>query len=235
MRRLGALAAGIVAAGLWAGPAAAEMVVFEADAEGLESGQKLADGTTVTLDEGETATLISESGETFSLEGPYEGVPGGDSGSGAGTTGKALAALMGEREASSDFLGATRKVDFTRPHPWMVDARHDGDQCIRARGGVTLWRPSAGRDRPFEMRSGDWRHSGTWRAEQDTVTMPRDAPVADGRTYHIDVGGDAVAITLHTVPGNLASPRQRIAWMLGKGCAQQAKLLAGEAGVRMDR
>ena len=119
MNRLGLLLAG--AAALAATSAAAEsLVVVEARGIALKPGAMVDSAKPLVLKPGQHVTLISNSGATLNLDGPYDKPP---TISGGGTSANTFAALVAERNARTSEVGTTRGTGAAKlPEPWLIDA-----------------------------------------------------------------------------------------------------------------
>jgi len=140
MNRLGLLLAG--AAALAATSAAAEnLVVVEARGIALKPGAMVDSAKPLVLKPGQHVTLISNSGATLNLDGPYDKPP---TISGGGTSANTFAALVAERNARTSEVGTTRGTETTKlPEPWLIDASHGGNACLAEGSQAVFWRPAA--------------------------------------------------------------------------------------------
>ena len=123
---------------------AAVLVVAEARGIPLKPGATLDSTKPLTLKQGQHVTLISETGATLKLDGPYNQAPvaaGGTAGVGLNQT---LAALVTQRQARAGEFGVTRgTVLADLPEPWVLDATHSGNVCVMEKGTPVFWRPDA--------------------------------------------------------------------------------------------
>lgn len=216
-------------------PAAAganELVVVEAKGVELAPGAKV-DGTKVLqLAAGQRVTLIAADGRTVKLRGPYEEAPAPAAGQVA-SMGDALKNLMNQRGSGTAQLGVVRAAGDAAelPEPWVVDVGRSGTRCLPAAGAAVLWGPkfAANTDLAIEPADRSWRAKGTWPAEADRLTLGGRIPLADGRSYVFDVGGNPAYVTIHRMPEGFNDPVLQAAWMIEKGCEDQARALVREA------
>lgn len=215
--------------------AAADLVVVASDAPALKPGQIVKSEAQLQVPAGAAVTLVSASGRTVTLKGPYAGSAGiGAEAGGSPGLVAALSGLLaaGNRESAS--LGTMRAVAPPTPpnDPWVIDSGHSGNQCAPATGPVVLWRADGARARRVSVvnLADNSETPADWPAGADTLTWPAAAKIADGGRYLIRTKGSAAAskITLHLVPAGLPSDAHRAAWMAEAGCRAQARrLLAG--------
>ncbi|MEO5365738.1 MAG: hypothetical protein H7831_05185 [Magnetococcus sp. WYHC-3] len=225
----GVAVAVLLASGL--AQAASGWVVMKSQAEGFKPGQAIADGQSVKLEAGKALTLISSSGKTLKLSGPFEGVPGAENVAGAGSQMvDSLRNLVAKREQSTSSLGVTRAASMERslPDPWLVDVSHEGHRCIQEGRPLVLWRTFSESNAPVvltETRTG-WRGEVTWPAGYSKLAADPSMPLTDGSRYTVDASGRELSITLHVIPAAVAQGAVLSAWLAEAGCEEQALLLA---------
>jgi hypothetical protein len=208
-----------------------ELVVVEARGVELAPGAKV-DGTKVlVLAAGQRLTLIAADGRTLKLRGPYEEAPAPGQASGSGANvGDALKNLMNQRVAGTASLGVVRAggeaVDL--PDPWVLDIGRSGARCLAGDGAPVLWGPRFAQTTELAIEPADrsWRALGQWPAGSDSFAMPARIPLADGRGYVFDIGGNAANVTIHRMPAGFVDPLLQAAWLIEKGCDDQARALA---------
>ncbi|MBI3507429.1 MAG: hypothetical protein HY059_21550 [Proteobacteria bacterium] len=209
-----------------------ELVVVEAKGVDLAPGAKV-DGTKVLqLAAGQRLTLVAADGRTVKLRGPYEEAPAPAAGQVA-SMGDALKNLMSQRGSGTAQLGVVRAAGdaVELPEPWIVDVGRSGARCLLADASPVLWGPkfAAVADLAIEPADRSWRARGQWPAGTDRLSLPSRIPLADGGSYVFDVGGNPANLTIYRMPAGLASPVLQAAWMIEKGCEDQARALVREA------
>src|SRR5476651_46364 len=163
LRLILTLTMALLGGGMAQSASAAVLVVAEARGIALKPGATLDSTKNLTLKQGQHVTLISETGATLKLDGPYDRPPvaaGGGAGVGLNQT---LAALVTQRQARAGEFGVTRgTVLADLPEPWVLD--HPQRQCLRdgnRHAGVLAPRCQSGRGaqrgagRPQLDRQGD--------------------------------------------------------------------------------
>jgi hypothetical protein len=206
---------------------AATLVVVEARGIGLKPGTQLDAAKPLTLKQGQHVTLISETGSTLRLDGPYDRPPtaGGSGGVDLSTT---LRALVTQRQARNGEFGTTRgTVLAALPDPWLIDATHGGKACLLEKRMPVFWRPDTKVAASLGVAPSDrsWKAQAAWPAGQDRMSITTDVPLRSGETYVVTFNGTEYAIAMALVPASLANDDMRAAWMANKGCEAQAQAL----------
>ena len=226
MTMRGSLLASMLAFSLFAGAAeAAQYVVVEARGVNLKVGAIVDPTKPLVLKQGQHLTLISDSGQTIKLDGPYEKAP-------VAAQGVQLAAAFGALASNNNGrlgeIGTTRaagKVNL--PEPWLLDAVHSGSECLREGDQPVLWRPAA--DKPVDLvvmpADRSWKAEAKWPAGQSELAMKSEMGVHGDASYFMVVNGNETPVSIATVPKSLANAQMRAAWMLQKGCTPQAEAL----------
>ena len=220
---------------LVAGQAAAQdLVVIASSASGIKAGQMVKPGAALNVPAGANVTLVSQSGKTIMLKGPFSGVPGGGAGGGGDKSlVSALSKLMSAADGKSATLGAMRSGIAKEPNdPWVVDVGRSGTHCVPAGGPVTLWRGDGARASSVRIKNmtAGAKAEVAWPAGAKSLEWPAEATVADGNTYLVRVKDKKTAtkIVLHLVPAELPSAPHKAVWMAEKGCIKQAKHVLAE-------
>lgn len=222
------LALALLAAALVVGGAdAATLVVVEARGIALKPGAILQSEAVLTLKQGQHVTLISETGSTLKIDGPYDKPPVAVEGGGVNLN-NTLRALVTQREARSGEFGTTRAAVLAKlPDPWLVDATRGGNGCMLENRAPMFWRPAADSESRLTVSAADrsWKAQAKWPAGQDRLAITTDVPLRGGETYIVTVGGSESAISMVSVPATLTNDAMRTAWMAEKGCEAQAAAL----------
>lgn len=115
----------------------------------------------------------------------------------------------------------------------MIDVSKNGDFCYRQGDNLALWRPDSGKFTTLRLKNVDTKQQAKipWPSGTESLNWPGEIPFTDGGTYMMSRGGAIMVLTLHKVPGDLSKLVQQAAWMAGKRCRQQAKLLIISADV----
>lgn len=210
------------------GAHAAAIIVVDAHGIPLKAGQVLDDRKVLDLADGQRVTLITASGDTLKLRGPYHQRPTPGAG-GSGNLTVALSALLVQKNVRASDVGAVRAGTVVQlPEPWVVDVSHPGTRCVREGTPIIFWRTESGTANELAIAplNRSWRLTAAWPKGQDRLAAPKDLPVAGRATYLIDIGDGPVAITLLSIPASINNDRMLAAWMFEKGCNLQAETLA---------
>jgi hypothetical protein len=207
---------------------AATLVVAEARGIALRPGSVLDSTKPLTLKQGQHVTLISETGATLKLDGPYDQLPtAGQTGGGVGLN-QTLAALVTQRQSRAGEFGVTRgTVLADLPDPWVLDATHSGNVCVMEKGTPIFWRPDSKASASLAVAPVDhsWNAKAQWPVGQDRITVTTDVPMRAGETYTVNFNGTESAVTLVQVPATLTNNEMRAGWMANRRCEQQAQAL----------
>jgi len=210
--------------------AASELVVVEAKGVDLAPGAKV-DGTQILqLAAGQRLTLVAPDGRTIKLRGPYEEAPAPLQAASAANVGDALKNLMNQRVAGTASLGVVRAGGdaVELPEPWVLDVARSGPRCLVEGATPVLWGPRFAEtaDLAIEPADKSWRAKGQWPADRDRLVLPSRIPLADGRGYTFEVGGNPANVTIFRMPAAFQDPLMQAAWLIEKGCDDQARALA---------
>src|SRR5471032_966656 len=163
---------------------AANLIVVEARGIGLKPGTSIDSTKPLVLKQGQHVTLISDSGATLSIDGPYDQPPSaGGEGKSIGTT---LAALTTEHNARTGEAGVTRGATTNKlPDPWLVDVTHSGTACLRENAQPVFWRPDAKKESSLTVMPADhsWKSQAIWPAGLARLSVTTDVPVHGGAAY----------------------------------------------------
>jgi hypothetical protein len=195
---------------------AAVLVVAEARGIALKPGATLDSTKPLTLKQGQHVTLISETGATLKLDGPYDRPPVASGGAGGVGLNQTLAALVTQRQARSGEFGVTRGTVLANlPEPWVLDATHSGNVCVLETAVALSVAPV---DR-------SWTAKAQWPTGSDRIAITTDVPMRAGETYVVNFNGTESAVTMVQVPASLTNTEMRAGWMANRRCEQQAQAL----------
>jgi len=214
--------------------AAQDLVVIASSASGIKAGQMVKSGAALDVPAGADVTLVSQSGKTIMLKGPFSGVPGGGAGGGGDKSlVSSLSKLLSASDGKSAALGTMRAGVPKEPSsPWAVEVGRSGTHCVPADGPVILWRGDAAKASSIRIKNmtAGAKAEIAWPAGAKTLAWPAEATVADGNTYLLRLKDNKTAskVTLHLVPAELPSAPHKAVWMAEKGCDKQAMHLLAE-------
>jgi hypothetical protein len=214
------------------GPAMADkLIVLDARGGGLKAGMSIDSSANVTLKEGERVTVIGPKGNSVVLKGPFNGPALTKSDAGMDAK-QALSALVATRDARSTAVGVIRAgTDAVKiPEPWLIDVTRPGPRCLLEGELPVWWRPDASKAQHFTLYPIDrsWKADIAWELGQDRQTALALSRFAGANVFFIRQDDQEFAISLNVIPKSVDSDLVLSAWMLEKGCLQQADaLLAG--------
>ena len=214
-------------AGTSAASWAVDLVVLESRGANLRPGQIVDSAKPLPLKQGQHVTLISPTGVTLKLDGPYDKAPGGDQARGTPVA-NTLALLVTQRQARVGEVGTTRgAAPNSLPDPWLLDASRAGTVCLREGSPAVLWRPESKQEATLAVAPADhsWKTEARWPSGSDRITVPAPAMIRGGATYLVSLNGAQSAMKVESVPANLANDSVRAAWLAGKDCEAQARAL----------
>ncbi len=208
--------------------ALAQFVVMDARGLAYKPGDKLAAGVTVSLKEGERLSVIGADGKSITLRGPYSGALVAAGGAPQEPR-QALSALLASREARVKSVGVVRSgsARVQTPDPEMIDITRAGSRCLAEGRSPVFWRPDAHNEEAFVVFPADrsWRADFVWQAGQDRMVFPDLSKFEGLTTLLVNIGQQEFAISFSVIPSAIDSDFVRAAWMLEKGCVQQADAL----------
>ena len=211
---------------------AASLIVVDARGGGLKPGQSIDSAKPIALKEGERVTVIGPDGRTATLRGVFNGPPMG-SASDTRNPKAALAALITNRNARATAVGAIRAGANAQPlpEPWLIDISRPGPRCLREGEQQVWWRPDTSQVETFTVYPVDrsWRADFGWTEGQDRMAAPRLSKLDGVNTFIVRVGDQDNAISLSIIPKGVDDPLVLSAWLVEKGCFQQADALLKQA------
>ncbi len=222
------IAFGMLAAFACGAADAAQLVVVEARGIALNPGTVIDPSKPLVLKQGQHVTLISDSGATLNLDGPYNKPPALGAGQGV-TLAATLKGLATEQNARLSEVGTTRGATPAPPLPaaWVIDASRNGSVCLQEGETPVFWRPLTKDTAAVVIMPADrsWRAEANWPAGVDRISPPEFVAVHGDAAYFISLGDVESAITVNTVPAALTNDDMRAAWMAHEGCDRQAEAL----------
>lgn len=223
---------------------AAEFVVVDAASAPFQSGQVVKGSEPFGLPAGAVVTVIGETGTVSKLHGPLNGTldtlagasaaSGGDGANVVASISKLLqSGSAGQGKALLTIRGAA--VPGMRPQldanaiVSVVEVLTPGTYCIAA-----TVQPVLVRERAAEFRTIRLTDAATGKvaivefpSHVADVPWPAGLTVTDGAVYTAEAydSGETQEFTLYRIPADLASDAHRIAWMVQRGCLDQARSL----------
>ena len=239
MNRTGALTIGAaLALGAAFAAGAGQVVIVESDVDGLTRGSVIEGTRTVTLVPDSRVVLITASGRTVVLEGPYEGAIEPAAPSAEGTLVDSLSRLLREPGGDAETLAVARKYPGAEPagraDVWGIHIATTDVYCVRADHPPVLWWPGGrvGAVVVLEETTGRTRVRLRWPEGKRQQPWPERLPVIEDGSYvaMFREGDPGERFTLRYMPRGLVTDAHRAAWMAEHGCTRQAlRVLAAVA------
>lgn len=209
-------------------PSIAQLIVLQARGGGFKIGQSISPKKVITLKEGERVSLIGADGKSITHRGPFKGLPVKEGSSKPNPT-KALSVLIASRDARTSSIGVIRAGTNTVPTPdhFAIDITRGGPRCLYEGKKPEFWRPKSEREEPFIMFPVDrsWRADLVWQIGQSRMTMPDLSKFEGVTTVLVNYNQQEFALSFTIIPNSIKDPFIQTAWMLEKGCIQQANSL----------
>lgn len=224
-----AVAGAALGVGLFLSAAASAAIVVASSgpsAAQFPRGKKLADTDRITLQKGDSVTVLDSRG-TKVLRGPGRLAV---SQPGRPLPNPAFAALTRKDAASRARTGAVRTGDDGKPvspNLWLVDLTRPGKTCVTAPDAVRVWRADA---KPAaRYRIGGTGGTIAFDAAASTASWDAaKAPISDGAAYTLAPEGGSAAGTYSfaVIAEPPADAEGLAAALIAKGCTAQLDLLS---------
>ncbi len=211
------------------------LIVMEARGVSLKAGAQLDGDQVLTLKEGERLTLIRSDGTVLTLRGPFSKTPAPPTAV-ASDPKQALAALVNTRAARTSSVGVIRAGEevMPLPEPWLVDLSRSGMRCMIEDQTVTFWRPEANQEARFTLVPSDrsYKADFVWPSGASRLLASKLEFKNEYNFFTIQQADQEFALQLMKIPKALAEGDRviLIAWLLEKGCTQQADALLRQLG-----
>lgn len=209
---------------------AGELVVIASSDPSITAGAVIDGAQPLSVAADASVTLVSSSGRTIQLTGPYFGAPDTSASTPGSGLVNSLSRLVAEEKKSAGTLAVfpnTLKASLeSRPDLWGVDIARGGRYCVRLNQPVMLWWGDASSGAVVTLTDGnDASRSARieWPQKKRHMAWPREIPITDGAIYVARFwwGGDGERLTTVIMPP-LSSDAHHAAWMADHGCTRQA-------------
>lgn len=221
----------LVSLGGWvASTSAADLVVIGSSDPAIRVGVVIDGLRTIRVAADASVVLVSSTGKTIKLSGPYDGAPDTSATSSDSRLVDSLSRLITE-EANAPttlavFRGEPKPAPAQRPDIWGIDIARGGTYCLRPDRPTMLWWAAARSGALVGLSStGDNSRSVRikWPSGKRYLTWPQELALFDGASYVArfssqDNGAQLVTLLMP----NLDTDAHRAAWMAEHGCGHQA-------------
>ena len=211
------------------------LIVMEARGVNLKAGAQIDGAQVLTLKEGERLTLIRSDGTVLTLRGPFSKTPAPPTAV-ASDPKQALAALVNTRAARTSSVGVIRAGEevMPLPEPWLVDLSRSGMRCMIEDQTVTFWRPDASQEARLTLVPSDRSYKADFVWPRGAARLPASKLEFKNEFnfFTIQQADQEFALQLMKIPKAIAEGNRviLIAWLLEKGCTQQADALLRQSG-----
>jgi hypothetical protein len=211
------------------------LIVMEARGVSLKAGAQIDGDQVLTLKEGERLTLIRSDGTVLTLRGPFSKTPAPPTAV-ASDPKQALAALVNTRAARTSSVGVIRAGEevMPLPEPWLVDLSRSGMRCMIEDQTVTFWRPDASQEDRLTLVPSDRSYKADFVWPRGAARLPASKLEFKNEFnfFTIQQADQEFALQLMKIPKAIAEGNRviLIAWLLEKGCTQQADALLRQVG-----
>jgi len=211
------------------------LIVMEARGVSLKAGAQIDGDQVLTLKEGERLTLIRSDGTVLTLRGPFSKTPAPPTAV-ASDPKQALAALVNTRAARTSSVGVIRAGEevMPLPEPWLVDLSRSGMRCMIEDQTVTFWRPDASQEARLTLVPSDRSYKADFVWPRGAARLPASKLEFKNEFnfFTIQQADQEFALQLMKIPKAIAEGNRviLIAWLLEKGCTQQADALLRQVG-----
>ncbi|EME69460.1 hypothetical protein H261_13364 [Paramagnetospirillum caucaseum] len=217
---------------------AAEVVVVRSSAPDLPTGKVLDGDAPIQLAAGSRVTLVTESGKSVTLEGPFTGPPapgGGGKDKDKDRVSQALSGLIARGDVETRKLGTFRSVpidnavDTPAPAAEEINVLEGGNQCVIQGRQPRLSVKGATQGIFLSIASGK-KTAAVVPLDGAGADWPDNLKIVDGANYSMALsepvkGVQKVGLRLHLIPADLPSDAHRAARMADKMCDRQARAL----------
>ncbi len=225
-------AALLIGAAAMAAPGIAQAAIVVAasgpSAKDFPVGKKLDDTKTIALRTGDSVTVLDQRG-TRILRGNGQVAVGRRNVPARNATFAILTRQGGAQRVRTGAVrndGGSGKV--MSPNLWYVDISRPGTKCLVDPASVQLWRADSGKSARYTIAAAG-SPSGEAAFASGAMLAPWDmakAPIADGKSYTLNGGGQPAQLTFAVLPSQPANPEALAEALIAKGCMAQFELLA---------
>ena len=225
--------------GGWAAPGqAADLVVIASGDPAVTIGTKIDGSESISIPAGASLVLVSSTGQTIKLTGPYDGAPDPSNTNADSRLVDSLSKLIEEEGGSTTtlavFRGGFDKPPIGRPDIWGVEIDKEGRYCLRPDRPAMLWWRSARSGAVIKLSINGDDSGGArirWPTSKKYTAWPDTLVLSDGATYvaRFRAGDAGTPLTTVLMP-TLDTDAHRAAWMAEHGCARQALGVLGAIG-----
>ena len=204
------------------------LIVMETRGTNLKSGATIDGDKPLQLVEGERLTLIRTDGVTVTIKGPFNGVPISKQAS-SNDSKNAFSALLANRDARTNSIGVIRAGFDAKeiPDPWYVDVSRNGVRCVVEGSKPKYWRPKTDTESNLTILPIDqsFQIKAQFEKGVDSIYF-NELQINNTNTFFKFIFEDQeFPIQMILIPKDISNEIILSAWMIEKGCVQQADAL----------
>ena len=204
------------------------LVVMDATNLPYHAGDQIPANQQLSLNAGQSISLIASDGRVISVKGPYAGPPAPSAQTQASNIGQMLLPLVQQAGTETATPGVIRGNDTAGFDAWVIDTSQSGDVCVSLDQEYDFYRPDKSTAETITLApaSGGTPVNVDFASGISRVSVPDAMTFQDGTQYKISGPTGTATITVHTVPDGI-SPRSKImaAWFFQKNCKAQGYAL----------
>lgn len=203
-----------------------QFVVMDSIGLPVKPGQEIDLTRPLTLRPGEKLSLIGYNGFIMNFVGPTTVTAAQVANPYGGKFFDPLRALVEKLEKSGSLRSASASGRMLE-NPWHVDVTRSGSRCILERAPVTVWRDSAGQTQTLVIgpARASWAATVEWPRESELMALGGEVRFDNGERVVAELEGVASELTIHVIPRSVTTPAAQAAWMIEKGCEEQAVVI----------
>ena len=192
----------------------------------LKPGQEIDLTRPMTLKPGEKLSLVGYNGFILTFVGPTTVTANSVANPFGGKFLDPLRALV-DRLQKSDSLRSVRSTGRRIEDPWHIDVTRPGSRCILEQAPITVWRdtPSDKQTLVIGPSGASWFASMDWPSDSDLMALGGEVRFDNGERVMAELDGVISELTINVIPRSVTSPAAQAAWMIEKGCEEQAVII----------
>lgn len=203
-----------------------QFVVMDSIGLPVKPGQEIDLTRPLTLRPGEQLSLIGYNGFIMNFVGPTTVTAAQVANPYGGKFFDPLRALVEKLEKSGTLRSASAGGK-TLENPWHVDVTRPGSRCVLERAPVTVWRDNAGQSQTLVIgpAGASWAATVEWPRESELMALGGEVRFDNGERVVAELEGIVNELTIHVIPRSVTTPAAQAAWMIEKGCEEQAVVI----------
>jgi len=204
------------------------LIVMEVRGTNLKSGATIDGDKAIQLAEGERLTVIRTDGMTVTIKGPFNGIPIPKQASSSDPK-NAFSALLANRDARTNSIGVIRAGFNAKeiPDPWYLDVTRSGVRCVLEGSKPIFWRPLTDTESNLTILPIDksFQIKAQFEKGIDSIYFNELQINNTNLFFKFIFEEQEFPIQMIIIPKDISNELVLSAWMIEKGCVQQADAL----------